>query len=271
MTWDYAADRWINGVMRHHPLFASAVGEFANWGVVVFGVMAVGLWALSRPYGDDRYKRACACGLSAAALGLLANQAIIAVWHRPRPYETHPQLVPLLPPSHDASFPSDHASAAFGIAFAVLFVARRAGVVFVAYATLIGASRILAGMHYPSDVFAGMLIGLAAALVTRRLYYPLLARAVVLVGRVTDPLLANVARLPILRDVVLQPRLRAGLIGLAGVLLVLRIAFGVRAQLFDEMEIGILIAAISTVAFAVALASHRYWSTSDGRAATAHR
>lgn len=259
---DYTVDRWINRVLHHHPLAASAVADFANWGVVLFGILAVGLWVLSSPHGDDRYKRACACGLSAAALGLLANQAIIAVWQRPRPYESHAQLIPLLARSHDPSFPSDHASAAFGIAFGVLFVARRPGLVFLAYAILIGASRVLAGMHYPTDVLAGALIGLAAAILTTRLYDRLLAPAVRLVSRVTDPLIANVARLPIFRQVVLQPRLRAGLIGMAGALVVLRIAFGVRAEMFDEMGIAILLAVIAAVVFAVFLASLRYWATS---------
>ena len=125
---DYEVARWINESLRHHSLLALVVTDSANWGVVVFGVLAIGLWILSAPYGDDRYKRACACGLSAAAVGLLANQLIIAVWHRPRPFEAHRQIVPLLPATHDASFPSDHASAAFGIAFGVLFVVRRTGV-----------------------------------------------------------------------------------------------------------------------------------------------
>jgi membrane-associated phospholipid phosphatase len=256
---DYEVARWINESLRHHPLLALAVTDSANWGVVVFGVLAIGLWTLSAPYGDDRYKRACACGLSAAAVGLLANQLIIAVWHRPRPFEAHRQIVPLLPATHDPSFPSDHASAAFGIAFGVLFVVRRTGVVFLACAVLIGASRVLAGMHYPTDVFAGALIGLLSGYFTARLYQPLLAPFVRLAEKLTDPVLAALAGAPFVGRVVLRPRVRAAVVGALGAMLVVRIAIGLHNQLLDEMALGVLAAVVAVVLIASILAARRYW------------
>jgi hypothetical protein len=54
---EYDVERWINGTMHAHPLLASVVVEFSNWGVILFGVLAVGLWLLSPP-GDTRWKRA---------------------------------------------------------------------------------------------------------------------------------------------------------------------------------------------------------------------
>ena len=256
---DYDVTWWINASLRHHPLLALAVADSANWGVVVFGLLAVGLWTLSAPYGDDRYKRACACGLSAAAVGLLTNQLIIAAWHRPRPFEAHRQIVPLLPATHDASFPSDHASAAFGIAFGVLFVVRRAGVVFLVCAVLIGASRVLAGMHYPSDVFAGALIGLLSGYFAR-LYQPLLAPVVRLAEKLTDPALAALADTPLVGRVVLRPRVRATVVGALGAMLVARIAIGLHSQLLDEMALGVLAAVFAVVLIASFLAARRYWA-----------
>jgi undecaprenyl-diphosphatase len=256
---DYHVARWLNHLMHHHPLAGAVVVDFANWGVVLFGVLAVGLWTLSAPYGDDVYKRACACGLSAAAVGLLTNQLIIALWHRPRPYEAHTTIVPLLARSHDASFPSDHASAAFGIAFAVLFVARRAGLFFLLYAVLIGASRVLAGMHYPSDVLAGAGIGLLAAYLTTRLYRPLLAPAVRLVSRLTDPLLSTAVRLPGVSMLVLRPSVRATLVAAVGVALLVRVGLGLRHHLFDEMDLLTLAALAAVVVLGTVLAMRRYW------------
>ena len=60
------------------------------------------------------------------------------------------------PPS-DASFPSDHAGAAFAIAFAVFFVSRRTGIAFLVAATAIALNRVLIGigLHYPGDITAG--------------------------------------------------------------------------------------------------------------------
>jgi membrane-associated phospholipid phosphatase len=88
-------------------------------------------------------------------------------------------------------------SAAFAIAFAVLFFSRRAGVLFLLGATLIAFSRVFVGLHYPGDVEAGTLVGLASAAVI----VVLLARPVRLItglaSRLVDPL---VRRLWDLRD-----------------------------------------------------------------------
>ena len=251
--------RWINERMHGHPLLGTAVAEFANWGVVVFGVLAVGLWMLARPYGDDRYKRACACGLAAGAVGLLINQVIIYFWHRPRPYQAHAQIVPFLARSHDASFPSDHASAAFGIAFAVFFVARKAGILFLAYAVLIAVSRVLAGVHYPTDVLAGAAIGLAAATVVVRFYGVLLAPAVRLVGRLTDPVLATLERQRLVRLLVLRPGVRGTVVAVIGIALIGRVAIGLHDHLFDEMELLVLALLAAATAIAVTVARTSYW------------
>jgi undecaprenyl-diphosphatase len=86
----------------------------------------------------------------------------------------------LLPPSHDPSFPSDHATFAFGIATGLLLVSKGVGVPALILAALIGLSRVYTGEHYLSDVIGGALIGSGAALAAARargLLEPLLARA----------------------------------------------------------------------------------------------
>jgi undecaprenyl-diphosphatase len=112
------------------------------------------------------------------------------LWERPRPYATHRALTHLLSaPSPDPSFPSDHAAAAFAIAFAVLAFSRRGGALFGVAATLIALSRIALGLHYPSDVLAGMLVGWAAALLVTRSGRPWISRLVALQSRISDPVL----------------------------------------------------------------------------------
>lgn len=160
-------------------------------GVVVglYAIATFALWFVSRPYRDLRWKRACLSALTAAGLALIANQLIADIWARPRPYVTHGALTHLLAaPSPDPSFPSDHAAAAFAIAFSVLAFSRWAGVAFLFVATLIGLDRIALGLHYPSDVLAGLVVGCAAALVVTHLGRQWIDRAVALLSRVSDPL-----------------------------------------------------------------------------------
>ncbi len=166
---------------------------FANVAVPLYALATVGLWFLARPYGATRWKLASASGLVAAAFALLANQAISHLWERPRPFTSHAALTHVLSSrTTDPSFPSDHAAAAFAIAFAILAFSRRAGMVFLAGATLIALSRIALGMHYPSDVAAGMLVGLASAVLVTRAGRLWVTRLVAIASRVSDPLLRPV-------------------------------------------------------------------------------
>ena len=168
----------------------TALAEVA---VPLYALATVGLWLLARPYGNPRWKLASASALIAAAVALAVNQVITHLWDRPRPFTEHPGLTHVLGArTTDPSFPSDHAAAAFAIAFAVLAFSRRAGIAFLVGAALIGLSRIALGMHYPSDVLAGALVGFGAATLVTTLGRPSVVRVVALVSRVTDPLLRPV-------------------------------------------------------------------------------
>lgn len=66
----------------------------------------------------------------------------------------------------DYSMPSGHASRAFAMATLIALGTRhRVGVSLLLFATLIGLSRIYLGLHWPSDVLAGALLGILLALV----------------------------------------------------------------------------------------------------------
>ena len=130
-----------------------------------------------------------------ASLALLANQAISHLWDRPRPFAAHPVSVHLFAAnSTDPSFPSDHAAAAFAIAVAVLAFSRAGGLAFLAAATLIAVSRVVLGLHYPSDVIAGAAVGTAAALLVTTFALPAIDVAVRAASTVTDPVLSRVRR-----------------------------------------------------------------------------
>lgn len=105
-----------------------------------------------------------AAGFS-ALLALGIAQLIADLWARPRPYIAHPDVHLFIAPSHDPSFPSDHATAAFAIAVALLLRHRKAGWLALGLATVLSVGRVAVGTHYPGDVVAGALIGTAAALV----------------------------------------------------------------------------------------------------------
>src|SRR5437867_2036444 len=187
---DYRIYHAINQFVYHHAWLGRGLNVLENWAVPVIAIATLPLWLLARPGGSRKWKLASACALGSAALALLVNQLIGKVWNRERPFATHPSAHVWGSRSHDPSFPSDHASAAFGIAFAVFFFDRLVGSVFLAAAVVIGAGRVFIGAHYPLDIVAGCLVGLAAALLVTKVAKPVVEWLVRLVERVTDPILA---------------------------------------------------------------------------------
>ena len=152
-------------------------------------------WLLSTPGASRRSKRAAVAATGSAALGLLGNAALGHLWHHDRPFVDHPhQTFLLVPHGADNSFPSDHATVAFAIAFAVLAFHRRLGAVFLAGAVLVGLDRIAVGVHYPVDVAASVVVGCAAALVVTTLGRPYIDRVVDVLSRIFDPIVLAALR-----------------------------------------------------------------------------
>jgi undecaprenyl-diphosphatase len=83
---------------------------------------------------------------------------------RERPFIRHPGITLAMPPLDRYSFPSGHTLHA--VSFTWLTVERfpELAWVFVPLAGLIAASRMVLGLHYPSDVLAGAAIGATLAL-----------------------------------------------------------------------------------------------------------
>lgn len=81
-----------------------------------------------------------------------------------RPFQTH-QVHQLIAHGGGVSLPSDHATAAFAIAFAIgMFLHRGWGVLLAVVAVLIGLSRVWVGVHYPGDILAAVVIAALAML-----------------------------------------------------------------------------------------------------------
>lgn len=104
------------------------------------------------------------CAMSAFALELPLYLILKNAIRRPRPKESIIDFVPGLTPSDRFSFPSGHTAAAF--LFATVLSAYYPSLMFIAFglAAIIGMSRVLLGVHYPSDIAAGILLGIGCAM-----------------------------------------------------------------------------------------------------------
>ena len=129
------------------------IGEYAAVWLVIGIVLA-----FADP--DDGEDWIVAGILGPVAIGL--NYAVKVIVRRPRP------VLEGLPPLGGApsalSFPSAHATSSFACATAMTRIAPEAAILYV-LAAAIAASRPYLGMHYPSDVIAGALLGTGLGLI----------------------------------------------------------------------------------------------------------
>jgi undecaprenyl-diphosphatase len=127
---------------------------------LVFSIAgAVVLYALLQ-----RRFRAVLCFGATLVLAFGLAQVLAHLSREQRPFQDHPvhQLIAHTP---GVGMPSDHATAAFAIAFGLMvFLSRRAGIALIPVALLIGFARVWTGLHYPGDILAAALIAALAAM-----------------------------------------------------------------------------------------------------------
>ena len=80
---------------------------------------------------------------------------------RPRPTDTHPACHAVITPADTFSFPSGHSAAAAMLATITLITFGTAATPLLIWAAGVALSRVVLGVHFPSDVIAGALLGSA--------------------------------------------------------------------------------------------------------------
>lgn len=138
---------------------ASRLGDGMLWYTLV-GVLALG-------FGHEGRIAALQSAV-AGVTGLLLYRLLKNVLVRERPYMTHAAIVCAGKPLDRFSFPSGHTLHA--VSFSLIAVSAVPVLVFVLLpaAVLIALSRVVLGLHYPSDVLAGALIGFGIAQASMR-------------------------------------------------------------------------------------------------------
>ncbi len=165
----------------------AALDRLAEWMVsdylvtVVLGLSLLAIWFGSAA-NAARIERQIGVltALGALAIANLVVITVNALYFRDRPFADLDVTLLFYRPT-DSSMPSNSAAAFVGLAAAVWAFDRRAGTVMLAVAGVHAFLRVYAGVHYPSDIAVGAMIGIAAALAAyglRRLLGPVPAMAI---------------------------------------------------------------------------------------------
>ncbi len=163
--WDVSVLHWI---LDHvHNAFLDAlmpiITLFGDGGIFWIAVaLALMIFRKTRKMGFSM-------GLALLIGVILGNGVLKNVVGRIRPYDYDPTLVSILKrlPS-DLSFPSGHTLASFEAATAIFIRNKKWGVPALVLAVLIALSRLYVTVHYPTDVIAGLLLGVLFAIVACR-------------------------------------------------------------------------------------------------------
>jgi undecaprenyl-diphosphatase len=162
---DFRIAHALDSFSAGHDGFEDVLGAYVGVSELLFLAVVIGLFLLVPGVRRTLAQRTAVAAGASAGLGLLIAHFVSAAADRPRPFVAHAAAIhPFLAHAPDPSFPSDHATAAFAIAVAVALRFRGPGLVLLCAAAVLAIGRVFLGLHYPSDVLAGALLGSAAAL-----------------------------------------------------------------------------------------------------------
>lgn len=185
---DYQVFSSLNNLTRFTGLdwlFVLTAVYFAH----LMALILVGYWFVYK----DRIAARKAVILSAIAFvlaRLVFANVIREFWTRNRPFISHDQVHKIIAKNdNEASFPSGHASAMFAVSTVVYAYNKKLGIVLMVLSTLTAFSRVVVGVHYPSDVIGGAVLGIGTGYLTLKLFAKRIEPCTLFLSKLSDRIL----------------------------------------------------------------------------------
>lgn len=143
-------------------IFISSLG---NWGMV---------WILISFFLiiNKKYRKIGVMTFIALLLSTLLGEVLLKhLVHRMRPFTYVPAVKILIKKPLSYSFPSGHTASSFAAAGILVRYFKKYSIIILSLALLIAYSRLYLYVHYPSDVLAGIILGLACSEIINNLFY----------------------------------------------------------------------------------------------------
>ena len=161
MTLDTQLFSALNALAGQSRLGDAVILFFATYLAYVVPAVLLALVFFSNKERREKVELLIVVGVASFVARFGVTEIIRFFYHRPRPFLTlsaHPLFT-----DSSWSFPSGHATFFFALATAVYLYNKKWGIGFFIAAAAIAVGRVMAGVHYPSDILAGALVGIIVA------------------------------------------------------------------------------------------------------------
>ena len=143
-----------NRSVRQFFTVISKLGDGGFWVLMAMAMLTI--------HGPQAWPHVLQMGIT-AAFGVMLYKLLKNRLVRERPYVNHFGIHCATAPLDRYSFPSGHTLHAVSFSTMLLMVEPSLAVIAIPFASLVAASRVILGLHYPSDVIVGAVIGFVLA------------------------------------------------------------------------------------------------------------
>jgi membrane-associated phospholipid phosphatase len=127
---------FLASILRSYPIhqsWKSFVKNLIIKGVIIFGIPA--------------------------GIAIVISESISAIYVRQRPFIADPNVTLLVPHTADGGMPSHHIVFMVALVTSIFFYRKSFAMLLAALTLVTGIARVVAGIHYPSDILVGAILG----------------------------------------------------------------------------------------------------------------
>lgn len=158
---DFRVLQILNGLAERFPAFGDLVGSFTELSSVLFFVFLAFVF-FTPPYRTEENRRTVLIAGLAGCVAIGISMALSELFYRDRPFIALPPewIHPVVTHVADSSFPSNHAMGSAALAFGMRRVQSTAiRWISMIAAVFVAVSRVVVGVHWPSDVIISFFLG----------------------------------------------------------------------------------------------------------------
>ncbi len=144
----------LAGRKRSVDLFLDLLTRYGHWAFVIYGLL---LW-LAPGEGRMRRRRCCVLAFLGVVVASMISFVIGKLWFRDRPFTKDWRIWNFTGHKANASFPSNHTMNGAVVAMELLKMGMPGSHLMAFFAGVLACTRLLAGMHYPTDLLGGVTI-----------------------------------------------------------------------------------------------------------------